>query len=45
MARSGARKRFGPQPDLMSGRSDARGVKLDALPNEGRQGDPRWRGR
>lgn len=40
MARGGARNRSGPQPDPLSGRSDARGVKLDALPNEGRRGEP-----
>lgn len=40
MTRGGARNRSGPQADPMSGRSDARGVKLDALPNEGRKGEP-----
>lgn len=35
MGSGGARNRSGPQADPMSGRSDARGIKLDALPNEG----------
>ena len=40
MARGGARNRSGPQPDPLSGRSDARGIRLNALPSEGRQGPP-----
>lgn len=39
MARGGARNRSGPSPDPTSGRSDARGVKFDALPLEGFQGE------
>lgn len=40
LSRGGARNRSGPQPDPSSGRSDSRGIKLDALPNEGRFGEP-----
>ena len=39
MARGGARNRSGPQPDPMSGRSDARGLKFDQLPAEGYDGE------
>ncbi|WP_333810788.1 hypothetical protein [Timonella senegalensis] len=39
MSRGGARNRSGPQPDPLSGRSDARGFSLQALPNEGFRGD------
>lgn len=39
MASGGARNRSGPQADPLSARSDARGVKFDALPSEGFQGD------
>lgn len=39
MAKGGARNRSGPQADENSGRSDARGFSLDALPSEGYQGD------
>jgi hypothetical protein len=38
MPRGGARNRSGPSIDPQSGRSDARGVVLTALPNEGFQG-------
>lgn len=38
MARGGARNRSGPQPDPTSGRSDARGYSLTALPAEGYTG-------
>jgi hypothetical protein len=38
MASGGARNRSGPQPDPSSGRSEARGIKLSALPNEGYSG-------
>ena len=40
MASGGARNRSGPQPDPASGRSDARGIVLTALPNEGYRGEP-----
>lgn len=40
MTRGGSRNRSGPPPDPSSGRSDSRGIKLDALPNEGRNGEP-----
>ena len=39
MGSGGARNRSGPQPDPTSGRSDLRGVKLDALPAEGFTGE------
>ena len=39
MSRGGARNRSGPQPDPLSGRSDARGFSLMALPNEGFSGE------
>lgn len=39
MARGGARNRSGPQADPNSGRSDRRGLKLDSLPAEGRDGE------
>lgn len=39
MPRGGARNRSGPQPDENSGRSDRRGLKLDALPSEGFAGE------
>ena len=39
MARGGARNRSGPQPDPLSGRSEARGLKFDQLPAEGFQGE------
>lgn len=38
MARGGARTRSGPPPDPKSGRSEQRGIKLSALPNEGFKG-------
>lgn len=38
MTRGGARNRSGPQADPTSGRSEARGFKLTALPSEGYQG-------
>jgi hypothetical protein len=38
MARGGARNRSGPAPDPTSGRSDARGFSLKALPAEGYTG-------
>lgn len=38
MARGGARNRSGPQADPTSGRSERRGVRLDALPAEGHKG-------
>ncbi len=38
MARGGARNRSGPLPDPSSGRSDARGYSLTALPSEGYTG-------
>lgn len=40
MASGGARNRSGPQADPGSVRSDARGLRLNALPAEGRQGPP-----
>ena len=40
MPRGGARNRSGPQPDPSSGRSERRGLKLDALPPAGYDGDP-----
>ena len=40
MASGGARNRSGPQADPRSGRSDARGVRFDALPSEGRNSPP-----
>lgn len=40
MASGGARNRSGPQADLSSARSDARGIRLDSLPSEGRQAKP-----
>lgn len=40
MPRGGARNRSGPPPDPNSGRSDRRGLRLDALPAEGYDGDP-----
>lgn len=39
MASGGARNRSGPQADPNSGRSDARGFKLTALPSEGFAGE------
>jgi len=39
MASGGARNRSGPQADPNSGRSEARGYKLTALPSEGYQGE------
>ena len=39
MSRGGARNRSGPQPDESSGRSDARGFTLTALPIEGFDGE------
>lgn len=39
MARGGARNRSGPSPDPNSSRSDARGLRFDALPAEGFQGE------
>lgn len=39
MAAGGARNRSGPKPDLTSERSDLRGIKLDALPSGGFDGD------
>ena len=38
MPRGGARNRSGPPPDPSSGRSDARGYSLQALPAEGYSG-------
>lgn len=38
MPKGGSRNRSGPQPDPTSGRSERRGYKLEALPNEGYQG-------
>lgn len=40
MASGGARNRSGPPSDPSSGRSDARGLKFDSLPSEGREGKP-----
>lgn len=40
LASGGARNRSGPQADLSSGRSDARGLSYDKLPSEGRKGKP-----
>lgn len=40
MPKGGARNRSGPQPDPSSARSELRGYRLDALPNEGYQGAP-----
>lgn len=40
MPRGGARNRSGPQPAEDSGRSDARGVVLTALPSEGSKRKP-----
>lgn len=43
MPRGGARNRSGPPADPMSGRSDARGYSLKALPAEGYKGRvPKW---
>ncbi len=39
MPRGGARNRSGPQADPNSGRSEARGFKLTALPSEGYRGE------
>lgn len=39
MSRGGARNRSGPAPDPTSGRSEARGYKLTALPSEGYKGE------
>lgn len=39
MPTGGARNRSGPAPDPSSGRSDRRGFKLTALPNEGYRGE------
>src|SRR4051812_10259646 len=38
MPRGGARNRSGPQPDENSGRSERRGLNLNALPSEGYDG-------
>lgn len=38
-SRGGARNRSGPSPDPFSGRSEARGLSFQALPNEGFRGD------
>lgn len=40
MASGGARNRSGPPPDPKSGRSDARGLVLTALPSQGHEGPP-----
>lgn len=40
MTRGGSRNRSGPPADPTSARSDSRGIRFDALPNEGRVGDP-----
>ena len=40
MASGGARNRSGPAADPLSALSDARGIRLDALPSEGRAGAP-----
>lgn len=40
MAKGGARNRSGPPVDPSSGRSDARGLSLTALPSEGYDGEP-----
>lgn len=40
MSSGGSRNRSGPQADPSSGRSEARGIRLDALPSEGRAGGP-----
>lgn len=40
MAKGGARNRSGPMLDPNSGRSDRRGISLDALPSEGFDGEP-----
>jgi len=40
MPTGGARNRSGPAPDPLSGRSDRRGFKLTALPNEGYNDEP-----
>jgi len=40
MARGGARNRSGPKPSESSGRSDARGYSLTALPAQGYPGTP-----
>lgn len=43
MPKGGARNRSGPQPDPTSGRSDRRGISLQALPASGRKGAaPKW---
>lgn len=43
MASGGARNRSGPPLDPNSGRSDARGLRFDALPSEGYKGAiPEW---
>lgn len=39
MTKGGARNRSGPSADPLSGRSDARGVRLAALPREGFRGE------
>lgn len=39
MPSGGARNRSGPAPDPNSGRSDRRGLRLDALPSEGHNGE------
>src|SRR5690625_4375043 len=39
MSHGGSRNRSGPAPDPNSARSEARGVDLRALPNEGYQGE------
>lgn len=43
MASGGARNRSGPPKDPTSGRSDRRGIRFDALPAEGYEGEaPVW---
>lgn len=43
MTRGGARNRSGPLPDPNSGRSERRGIKLNALPSDGYDGAvPEW---
>jgi hypothetical protein len=42
MSSGGARNRSGPQPDVMSGRSDRRGVSLSALPASYEGPVPEW---
>lgn len=40
MTRGGPRNRSGPMADPTSARSDARGIRYDELPSEGREGEP-----